>query len=133
MAGGLVAQAYFYAVDAVDGGVAGRGATEDFNVGAGQEAEVGEVVTDLFGEVYAFDDSAVSYLRVAQWSYLGVEHIGLLLVRRLGNIRPSRSSLSYGNFGKFALGGLRIVAALDPRRIDPGFMDGERACGKLEV
>ena len=44
MPGGLVAQAHFYAVDAVDGGIAGRRAAQDLDAGAGQEAEVRQVV-----------------------------------------------------------------------------------------
>ncbi len=62
MARGLVAQAHFDAIDAVDGGVAGRGAAEDFDGGAGQETEVREVVGDLLGQIDALDDAGIADL-----------------------------------------------------------------------
>ncbi len=57
MAGGLAAQADFDAVDAVDGGVAGGGAAQHLDAGAGQEAQVREVVADGLGQVDGSPDT----------------------------------------------------------------------------
>lgn len=72
VAGGLFAEGNLYAVNAVDGGVAGGSAAEDFNVGAGEEAEVSEVVADLLGELDGFEDSGLSDSHIAE------RHGGLL-------------------------------------------------------
>jgi hypothetical protein len=78
---GLVAEADFYAVDAVDAGVAGGGAAEDFDFGSGEEAEVGEVVAHFFGQVDGFDDALAANLCVAEGCCV--------------HIRPNQSFIDY--------------------------------------
>lgn len=49
--GGLDAEGNLHAVNGVDGGVAGRGATQRRHMGIGDETHVHQVVLDGFGEV----------------------------------------------------------------------------------
>jgi hypothetical protein len=94
-AGGLVAQGDFDAVEAVDGGVAGGGAAEDFDAGAGQEAQVREVVADLFGQVDGLYNARIANLRIAQSGNLRLNHFSLrryptnlvlFIIRHLGGV-----------------------------------------------
>jgi len=64
--GCFVAKADVYAVDAIDARVAGGGAAQDFDVGAGEEAEVGEMMADLFRQVDALHHSCAAHRCVAQ-------------------------------------------------------------------
>ena len=60
MARGLTAEAHFDAVDAIDRGVARRGAAQHFDAGAGQKTEVRKVVADLVRQVDGLDDACVA-------------------------------------------------------------------------
>jgi len=63
--GGLVAEANFNAIYAIDAGVACGSAAENFDVSAGKEAQVSEVMAHFFGEIDAFHYARRAHLRVA--------------------------------------------------------------------
>jgi hypothetical protein len=64
VAGGLVAEANLYAINAIDAGIAGGSGAEDFDFGAGKEAEVSHVVAHFVGEIDRLDDPVDSNLYV---------------------------------------------------------------------
>lgn len=66
MAGGLLAEGNFNAIYSVDRGVAGGCPAENFDVSAGKEAEVGEVVADLVRELQRFENCGLSNSEIAE-------------------------------------------------------------------
>ena len=75
MAGRIAAKSHLDAVDAVHRGISSRGTSENLNPSSGQEAQMREVMADLFGEVNLLHDPCVSNAGVAQSSNLGIKHI----------------------------------------------------------
>ena len=63
---GLVAKGDFHAVDAVDGGVAGRGAAQGGDQRIGDKAHMHQVVLDGFRQVEGHQDPALADLQFAQ-------------------------------------------------------------------
>lgn len=66
MTGRFCAEADFDSVHAVHSGIPGRGAAQNFDSRAGKEAEMGQVVAYLFGQVDALQSAGLADLCFAQ-------------------------------------------------------------------
>jgi len=66
VAGSLLTEGNFHAVNPVDRGVSGGGAAEDLNVGSGKEAQMGEVVAHLLGEFQRLEDCGFTNSEIAE-------------------------------------------------------------------
>ncbi len=57
-------------VDAIDGWIAGRGATKGCDFGVGHKAHMHQVVLDIFGQVEGHQDSLVANRQFTQQTHL---------------------------------------------------------------
>ena len=65
-----MAERDFHAVDAIDGGVAGRGAAQGGDLGIGHKAHMHQVVLDVFGQVEGDQDPALANRQIAEHAHL---------------------------------------------------------------
>jgi len=64
--GGLLAEGNLYAINPIDGWVAGGSAAKDLNIGSGKKAQVGQVIADLIGELQRLEDCGLSDSEIAE-------------------------------------------------------------------
>ena len=65
MLSSFVPKTNFNPINAIDAGVTCWGAAEDFYAGAGQKAQVGQVMAHFFGQVDVLYNPCATHLRVA--------------------------------------------------------------------